>query len=96
MKEKTTRKAAKGIELLEGIIRQLEFFYGGNQHPNFRNDALKPILEVEQLLKDLAINKRETHRTIAKRYEKLYENKLKNHNIPTDADLNDLRRKLPK
>jgi len=92
---KTPKKATKAIEILDGILSQLEYFYGGMDHPRFREDALKPILEIEQLLKDLAINKRETHRTIAKRYEKLYEDKLKNRNIPVDASPSDFGSKLP-
>ena len=92
---KTPKKASKAIELLDSILNQLEFFYGGMSHPRFREDALKPILEIEQLLKDLAINKRETHKTIAKRYEKLYEDKLKNRNIPVDAAPSDFGSKFP-
>lgn len=84
---KLPKKADKAIKLLEKLVQQLEYFYFGNTK-KFGVNVLKDAIEIENILKELAINKKETHRRIAKRYEKLYENKIKKHD---DAilDIND-------
>lgn len=65
------KKANKSIRLLEGLVEQLHFFYGDNPE-KFKKHVLKDAIEIENNLKDLAINKKETFKRISKRYEEYY------------------------
>jgi hypothetical protein len=76
---KTPKKAAKAIELLDNLADQLHYFYGNS--PKFRPEVLVHVLEIEQILRDLAVNQMETHHKIAKRYESYYKNKLINGSV---------------
>lgn len=70
---KVPKKANKAISLLEDLVEKLHFFYG--DHENFRNDVLKPASEIEDILKELAVNKKETFKRISKKYEEYYRQK---------------------
>lgn len=84
---KLPKKADKAIKLLEKLVEQLDFFYFGDR-TKFRKHVLKDAIEIENILKDLAINKKETHRRIAKRYEISMEKKIKEHDDKL-LDVND-------
>ena len=67
------KRANHAIELLEGLIEQLHYFYGDNR--KFKTDVLKDAIEIENILKDLAVYKKETFKRIAKKYEEYYKKK---------------------
>jgi len=84
---KLPKKANHAIGLLEELVELLHYFY--KDHPDFRKDVLNPAREIEDILKDLAINKKETFKRIAAKYKEYYEKK---HEITvgiTDDRLND-------
>ena len=67
---KVPKKANKAIELLDELVTKLHYFYG--DHPHFRRDVVRPASQIEDILKDLSVNKKETYKRIAKKYEKYY------------------------
>jgi len=71
---KIPKRANKSIELLDKLVSQLHYFYG-NADKKFRQHVLKDAIEIENTLKDLAINKKETFRRVAKKYERYYSKK---------------------
>lgn len=73
---KVPKRADKAIQLLEILVDQLHYFYNGNV--KFKKDVLKPAKEIENILSELAINKKETFKRIAKRYKDLYDKKIDN------------------
>ena len=88
---KVPKKADKAIGLLDGLVEQLHFFYMDDDR--FRRDVLKDAIEIENTLKELAINKKGTFRRIAKKYEEHYRKKQESIDNTvanaTDAKLND-------
>ena len=62
------KRANHAIELLAGLVEQLHYFYGEDR--KFKTDVLKDAIEIENILKDLSVNKKETFKRIAKKYEK--------------------------
>ena len=76
------KRAEKAILLLEGLVEQLHYFYG--DHRRFKTDVLKDAIEIENILKELSINKKETFKRIAKKYENYY--KRKKESIIDDVD----------
>lgn len=88
---KVPKKADKAIGLLDGLVEQLHYFYMDDTR--FRRDVLKDAIEIENTLKDLAINKKGTFRRIAKKYEEHYRKKQEaiDNTVAnaTDAKLND-------
>lgn len=68
------KRADKAISLLEGLIDQLHYFYNGDEL-KFKQNVLKDATEIENILKDLSVNKKETFRRISKKYEEYYKNK---------------------
>ena len=70
---KAPKRADKAIQLLEGLVEQLHYFYGDNR--KFKTDVLKDAIEIENALKDLAVNKKETFKRIAKKYDEYYKRK---------------------
>ena len=68
-----TKRANKAIKLLDGLVDQLHYFYG--DHPNFRKVVLNDAIEIENVIKDSSVNKKETFRRIAKKYEEYYRKK---------------------
>lgn len=70
---KVPKKANKAIGLLDDLVTKLHYFYG--EHPDFRRDVVNPASQIENILKELAINKKETHKRIADKYEKYYKKK---------------------
>lgn len=70
---KVPKRANKAIGLLENLVEKLHYFYG--DHQDFRNDVLKPAMEIEDILKDLSINKKETFKRISRKYEDYYKRK---------------------
>ena len=67
------KRANHAITLLEGLVEKLHYFYGDNR--KFKTDVLKDAIEIENILKDLAVNKKETFRRVAKKYEEYYKKK---------------------
>ncbi len=67
------KKADKAIGLLSGLVEQLHYFYADDRR--FKTDVLRDAIEIENILKDLAVNKKETFKRIAKKYEEYYKNK---------------------
>jgi len=76
--QKLPKRADMAIHLLEGLVEQLHYFYGTNIH-KFKIDVLKDAFEIENVLKDLAINKKETFKRLRDRYDHYYEKKLETH-----------------
>lgn len=68
------KKANRAIDLLEGLIEQLHYFYNGNDL-SFKKHVLKDALEIEDILKDISITKKETFKRVAKKYEDYYKKK---------------------
>ena len=71
---KTPKRADKAIGLLDNLVELLHYFYNGNED-KFRKDVLKSATEIEDILKELAVNKKETFKRISKRYEAYYRKK---------------------
>ena len=67
------KRADNAIQLLEGLINQLHYFYGEDRR--FKTDVLKDAIEIENTLKEHAINKKDTIKRIAKRYEEYFRKK---------------------
>ena len=88
---KVPKRADKAIQLLEGLVEQLHYFYGDDR--KFKTSVLKDAIEIENVLKDLAVNKKETFKRVAKKYEEYYRKKqeaIDNTVVNTnDAKLND-------
>ena len=74
MENKTPKRANHAIGLLDSLVEQLHYFYGGSD-AKFKKHVLKDAVEIENVLKDLAINKEETFKRIKKRYEVYYRKK---------------------
>jgi hypothetical protein len=85
---KIPMRADKAISLLDGLVEQLHYFYGNNDS-KFRKHVLKDAIDIENLLKDLSINKKDTFKRIAKRYESYYRKKQEAVVNTTDSALND-------
>jgi len=87
---KIPKKADKAIQLLEGLVEQLHWFYGNNDK-KFKEHVLKDATQVEDILKELAINKKETFKRIARKYSELYKKKQEAMDIANidDTQLND-------
>ena len=85
------KRADKAITLLEGLVEQLHYFYGEDRR--FKTDVLKDAIEIENTLKEHAINKKDTIKRIAKRYENYFRKKqeaIDNTVVNTnDTKLND-------
>lgn len=82
------KRADKAIGLLSGLVEQLHYFYGEDRR--FKTDVLKDAIEIENILKDLSINKKETFKRIAKKYKEYYETKSDNViNNVDDSKLNE-------
>lgn len=81
---KLPKKADKAIELLDGLVEQLHYFYGNNDR-KFKTDVLKDATDIENILKDLAVNKKETFKRIARKYSEFYKKKRETMDI-TDVD----------
>jgi len=64
------KRANHAITLLEGLVEQLHYFYGEDR--KFKTDVLKDAIEIENILKELAVNKKETFRRVAKKYDEYY------------------------
>ena len=90
MKAKTPKRAQKALDLLEHLVEQLHYFYGENDH-RFRQDVLQSAFQIENILKDLAVNKVETHKRIALKYENYYKKKLASTSVDSvdESKLND-------
>ena len=90
--KKLPKKANKAIGLLEGLIEQLHYFYNGNEE-KFRRGVLRSATEIENTLKDLAVNKKDTFKRINKKYEEYYRKKQEaiDNTVAnaTDTKLND-------
>lgn len=85
---KVPKRADKAIQQLEKLADQLHYFYKG--HPKFKKEVLKPAKEIENILSELAINKKETFKRIAKRYKDFYEKKQEAlDSAVTNTNLND-------
>ena len=88
---KVPKRADKAIELLEGLVNQLHYFYGENR--KFKTDVLKDAIEIENTLKDHAINQKDTFKRIAKKYDEYYKKKQEaiDNTVSSadDAKLND-------
>lgn len=67
------KRADKAIKLLDGLIEQLHYFYQDDRR--FKKEVLKDAIEIESILKELAVNKKETFKRIAGKYKRYYENK---------------------
>lgn len=74
MKEKIPKNADNAIELLEKLVTQLHYFYNGDEL-KFKKNVLKDAVEIENTLKELAINKKDTFKRIANKYESYYKRK---------------------
>ena len=70
---KLPKRADNAIQLLEGLINQLHYFYGEDRR--FKTDVLKDAIEIENTLKEHAINKKDTIKRVAKRYEEYFRKK---------------------
>jgi len=89
---KLPKRADKAIGLLDGLIEQLHYFYGSSDD-KFKKHVLKDAVEIENTLKDLAVNKKGTFKRVAKKYENYYRKKQEaiDNTVAnaTDAKLND-------
>ena len=89
---KIPKRADKAIQLLEGLVEQLHYFYNGHES-KFKIEVLRDAVEIENVLKDLAVNKKETFKRVAKKYEEYYRKKqeaIDNAVVNTnDTKLND-------
>ena len=81
--DKVPKRANKAIGLLEDLVNQLHYFYGNND-TKFRKHVLPHAVEIENILKDLSINKKETFKRIARSYENYYRNKQDAVNVAID------------
>lgn len=82
------KTADKAIELLEGLVELLHYFY--MEHENFRKDVLVPATEIENTLKGLALDKEKTFKRINDKYAEYYKKKQETNVASiTDAQLND-------
>ena len=92
MENEVPKRANRAITLLDGLVEQLHYFYGNND-VKFRKSVLKDAIEIENVLKDLAVNKKDTFKRIAKKYEEHYRKKQEaiDNTVAnaTDAKLND-------
>lgn len=80
-------KADNAIELLDGLVEQLHYFYNGEE-TKFKEHVLKSATAIEDTLKELSVNKKETFKRIAKKYDEYYKNKHGAVDI-NDEQLND-------
>ena len=71
---KVPKRADKAIGLLDDLVEQLHYFYGTNER-EFKKSVLKSAIEIENTLKDLAVNKKDTFKRIAQKYESYYKKK---------------------
>jgi len=89
--DKVPKRANKAISLLEDLVEQLHYFYGNND-TKFKRHVLKNAVEIENILKDLAINKKDTFKRIANVYSEYYRKKQEvidtTVTSATDIDLN--------
>ena len=89
--DKVPKRANKAISLLEDLVEQLHYFYGDDD-TKFKKHVLNNALEIENILKDLAINKKDTFKRIAKSYNEYYRKKQEviDNTVAnaTDIDLN--------
>lgn len=85
---KIPKRADKAIGLLDNIVEQLHYFYGNNDS-KFRKHVLKDAVEIENILKDLAVNKKDTYKRIADRYKTYYEQKQEAVVNTTDVKITD-------
>ena len=85
MSEEVPKRANHAITLLEGLVEKLHYFYGTDRR--FKTEVLKDAIEIENTLKDHAINQKETFKRLAEKYEIYYKKKQQAiDNTVADAD----------
>ena len=74
--KKISKKASHILDDLSVLVDHLDYFGGGSEY--FRKEVLPRVRDIEFFIKTRAVNQAKTFQEIAARYEKLYEQKLKN------------------